>query len=1749
MSLMTDRKDTGNFTFEMLRRPPLLAAKSVFFSLTGAFFFIGAIFLATAAGQTTRKVGQGSSTANLAPGTPAGSYALSGFESVNPFSGKLNFSLPLLKIGGRGTAGYPMNLNIQRNWIIQHEVNDPNQYSQPRADRLAITHTYTPSDKDDTPNVEVIDLTAGLMKGRRVGANFDIRLCNNLPCYDETLTRLTFTQPDGTEMEFRDVLYGGAPLRHYDGTLQVSRGTHWVSADGSNATFIADSAIYDDRHKAPGVGDPFYPSGTLYLANGTKYIIDNNGRVTAITDANGNRVTPGEDSLGRKVVITASGTGTAERAALLNFKGYQGAARTVKIQYASLESRLSAGYSLTTFGDLFPIQGHYLGVQAQIYNPEVASSVELPDGRSYQFRYNNYGELTEITLPTGGKIEYVWQSQPGIYGTYEEPSVLPSLSASPADDKANLRVYRRVEKRRVYEGGVLQSETVYGVPELFSDYTSAVTVTTYANQNSNLVLINSSKHYYYGNPYPLGGPGSPLPNQQYATWEPHWSYGKELKTEVYDSTGTLLRKTENAWEQGVSLAANPQVGVNARIGETTETLADANLVSKKTFDYDDANNAFNNLTDTYEYDYGSGQPGAFKRRTHTDYLTDSNYTAYTGAHLRGLASQSWVSSDSGGANKVSFSQIEYDNYASDARHAPLVSRGGVIGHDTTNYGASNTRRGNATSVMSYGNAGNLTEPVTVSTQYDILGNVVKAIDAKGNASTIDYTDRFGSPDGEARANTSPTELGGLSSFAVATSATNALSWVTGYSQFDYYTGAIVNTEDINGVVSKTSYNDLLDRPTQTMTAVNTANAIQTTVNYDDANHKVTSLSDLNTLNDNLIKTESFYDGLGRSTETRQYESDGSFTAIKSIVSEMVQDPQTSVWRTATNLSNPYRPGAGEQPVWTTSLSDSLGRGIKVITPDGAIIKTEYSGNTITVTDQAGKKRRSVTNALGQLEKVHEPNDNGLLDVNGVPAQSTDYEYDTLGNLKKVIQGGQVREFLYDSLARLKSAQNPESGLISYQYDNNGNLLQKTDARGVATAYGYDNLNRVLSRTYTGEASGQTTPAVSYFYDNLPNAKGKLIKMDSAISTTEYTSFDILGRVISHKQTTDGAAYTTGYTYNLSGALISETYPSGRVVKNVLDNNGDLSIVQSKKSFFAGYWNYAEHFSYTAAGAVSSMQLGNGKWESTQFNPRLQPTQIALGTVQNGTDNLKLNYTYNSSGQNDNNGNVLSQTITVPTVGQTQGFTATQNYTYDSLNRLKSATEMIGTQTWKQTFLYDRYGNRNFDTANTTTLGTCPANQCNPTVDTTNNRFTTGQGYTYDFSGNVKTDAEGRTFTFDGENKQTKVVSGGQTVGEYFYDGDGKRVKKYVPSTGETTIFVYDAAGKLVAEYSNQISATPQVSYLTSDHLGSPRITTDANGGVTSRRDFMPFGEEVARAGYGSDTVRQKFTAYERDSESGLDFAKARYYGGNYGRFMSPDPLFYTASRPGDPQQFNLYVYVRNNPLFFTDPDGKILRASSVDEDGNLIKLTKKDRKALQENLRKLSPGVKVKKNGEIIFKGKSGESAGTRLVSGLVNSKNTVTIAVNHTGLVQTGAVKSDGTIDLKNQIIGGVSDARIDWDPSSRNSVSTRTDDSPNSQIVDSASDPAIILGHELIHGYNKTRGDAGVLDSGIHTITEGNETYVEEVAVRELRAVGFGYNKPGDITENELRREFGKQPRAAYYDRQSWQSCSGIGRSPNCP
>lgn len=218
----------------------------------------------------------------------------------------------------------------------------------------------------------------------------------------------------------------------------------------------------------------------------------------------------------------------------------------------------------------------------------------------------------------------------------------------------------------------------------------------------------------------------------------------------------------------------------------------------------------------------------------------------------------------------------------------------------------------------------------------------------------------------------------------------------------------------------------------------------------------------------------------------------------------------------------------------------------------------------------------------------------------------------------------------------------------------------------------------------------------------------------------------------------------------------------------------------------------------------------------------------------------------------------------------------------------------------------------------------------PSIDPVTNRFSNTANYQFDAVGNLIGDIHGRQFVFNGENKQVQVRDAqNNVIGEYRYDGNGRRIKKITAT--ETVVFVYDGFDKLIGEYSTAgPPANPMVHYTATDQLGSPRVLTNERGEVISRRDFHPFGEEIHTAqrttglSYDADTVRKQFTGYERDTETDLDFAQARMFGSSHGRFTSPDD-FLNDTHVSDPQSWNLYSYVRNNPVRFVDPSGEKAR--------------------------------------------------------------------------------------------------------------------------------------------------------------------------------------------------------------------------------
>ncbi len=209
-----------------------------------------------------------------------------------------------------------------------------------------------------------------------------------------------------------------------------------------------------------------------------------------------------------------------------------------------------------------------------------------------------------------------------------------------------------------------------------------------------------------------------------------------------------------------------------------------------------------------------------------------------------------------------------------------------------------------------------------------------------------------------------------------------------------------------------------------------------------------------------------------------------------------------------------------------------------------------------------------------------------------------------------------------------------------------------------------------------------------------------------------------------------------------------------------------------------------------------------------------------------------------------------------------------------------------------------------------------------TPDPTTNRLPAP--YQYDAAGNMTNDSF-NTYAFDAVNRIKQVTSNGAT---YSYDGNSLRVQR--TASGTTTTYVFSGT-KVIAEYAggalskeyiyagSQLLATVDAStgstsYQHPDHL-STRVETGSNAGPTRTFGHYPYGEIWYETGTAS---KWKFTSYERDSESNLDYAMARHYSNVVARFMSPDPL---AGTPPDPQTWNRYAYVLNNPISNVDPLG------------------------------------------------------------------------------------------------------------------------------------------------------------------------------------------------------------------------------------
>jgi RHS repeat-associated protein len=259
--------------------------------------------------------------------------------------------------------------------------------------------------------------------------------------------------------------------------------------------------------------------------------------------------------------------------------------------------------------------------------------------------------------------------------------------------------------------------------------------------------------------------------------------------------------------------------------------------------------------------------------------------------------------------------------------------------------------------------------------------------------------------------------------------------------------------------------------------------------------------------------------------------------------------------------------------------------------------------------------------------------------------------------------------------------------------------------------------------------------------------------------------------------------------------------------------------------------------------------------------------------------------------------------------------------YDDLDRLTVADGPWGAGS----YTYDSIGNRTSKDIN--------GQNISYTYGTSDNRLS---GFSYDANGNVIGDGT-FTYDYDSENRLIQVTNGTDAI-TYGYDGEGRRISQTI--NGETTIFAYGVGLNVLTEFSG--TGVPKFDYIYAgsrniarinfdgsgvpvskafyhpDHLGSTIGLTDQETTKVWDRMYLPYGGTFT--GTGSTENTHQYTAKELEAATGLYYYGARYHNPSIGRFMSVDPA---GADPTDPQSWNRYAYVKNNPYKYVDPDGSM----------------------------------------------------------------------------------------------------------------------------------------------------------------------------------------------------------------------------------
>jgi RHS repeat-associated protein len=639
-------------------------------------------------------------------------------------------------------------------------------------------------------------------------------------------------------------------------------------------------------------------------------------------------------------------------------------------------------------------------------------------------------------------------------------------------------------------------------------------------------------------------------------------------------------------------------------------------------------------------------------------------------------------------------------------------------------------------------------------------------------------------------------------------------------------------------------------------------------------------------------TKEYFDGLGRTYRSvrRGPPSEGD------IVVERTYNARGAV----STATAPFY--EGDTPDTTVTAYDRFDRVESITPPDGNAITKSYDLWKETTLDPKGKATTVESGTKLAIEKT----------VVGTDLVTTQTEFDMLGRRSKLTDTkGNVWTWTYDSLDRVRSRVDPDSGPRTIVYDDAARTRAETDARGLTLTVTYDEFGRIASK-----ASADGTASFRYGERHGTHRNwGRLTTVvspdpEGAPSTLE-TDYDAAGRLRRQKRGIPSAGYSgeVSREYDVAGRMTRLTYPDGHLIGPFgYDAAGRLTSIPG----------ILDGVTYDAAGRPLVQTNANDTTTTRTYHAGRGLLDTLVTSAPGGTTVQSLRYGYDRELP-------LVRSVQRPSPSDSR------TYDYDDGYRLTSVSiPSRPSQVVEQSWTYDALG-RITSNSRVGVYDYPDPGRPQPHAP----RYVAGQLYQYDGVGNLIQGGQ-RAPSWDAESR---IRAMGTT--RFTYDTFGERLLKISPSgtslypfgddyeitNGVTTRYVSVDGLGVIAKVVTAGTAPAKTFWVHTDRLGSIEGVTSERGEVVLNRTYRAYGETLSQSGTHPES--RGWIDQRNDGETGLTYLHARYFDPKLGTFLSPDPL--DPTRPG--VGMNRYIYGLGDPVNGSDRRG--LNKDPCEEDPNL----------------------------------------------------------------------------------------------------------------------------------------------------------------------------------------------------------------------